>query len=116
MQIMLDTRLKDLSQTFAGAFSQKNINDIGNLMHENFRLFDPVLRNLSGRDNVLRAMQKDFNKFQDIQYIAKNIYQDGNTTIIDFEIRLDDILLRGVDIMKWEQEKMVSLDCYYTEL
>ena len=113
MQIM--SELKTLSEDFTTAFTNKDCTALASLMHEDFVLFDPVLKVVSGRDKVMSSMKNDcFDKFQNVSYVPLNIYEEGNTTIIDFEITLDDTSLRGVDIVKWEDGKMKSLDCYYT--
>ena len=47
-----------------------------------------------------------------MDFSAKNIYQDGQTTIIEFILKLDDTVLTGTDIIEWEDNKMKELRAY----
>lgn len=105
--------LKELSYQFGEYFSQKNIQGLSSLMADEFALFDPALKWVKGKENVLKILQEGFDQHHHVSYQTLASYQDQNTTILRFEIIMDEKKFVGVDFMKWKEDKMVELICYY---
>lgn len=105
--------IKDLTIQFAKFFSNKDADSIGMLLADDFSLFDPSLQWLHGKETVLNMLKKQFDEITTIAYEVVNAFQDGNISILEFKISLDDLVLYGVDFMEWENGKMVELRCYY---
>ncbi|ALM08449.1 ketosteroid isomerase [Sediminicola sp. YIK13] len=104
--------LKNLTEEYIQAFDNKDINSLKALLTEGFILEDPVVQKVVGRDNALIKILEIFNGSENLSFKAKNIFQERNTTIIEFVLTLDDVILKGVDILDWEQYKIKQLRAY----
>ena len=104
--------LKELTEKYIEAFDSKNLDKCAELFTENFALEDPVVRRIEGKVEVLKAIKSIFDSCTKLDFSAKNIFQDGQTTIIEFILKLDDTVLTGTDIIEWENNKMKELRAY----
>jgi len=104
--------LKRLTQDYIEAFDNKDINKISALLDNEFALEDPVVKRIEGKVAVLQAIEEMFNSCNTLSFQAKNIYQDNQTTIIEFVLKLDEMQLTGTDIIEWENNKMKELRAY----
>ncbi|MDD4855878.1 MAG: nuclear transport factor 2 family protein [Sulfuricurvum sp.] len=100
--------LKDLTKQYVDAFNSKNIDKIVTLFADNFALEDPVVKRIEGKKEVLVAIQGIFNSCERLSFEAKNIYQDNQTTIIEFTLKLDETILTGTDIIEWNDNGTMS--------
>jgi len=104
--------LKELTKKYIDAFDSKDLDKCAELFTEDFALEDPVVKRIEGKDKVLEAIKGIFDSCKNLSFKAKNIYQDNQTTIIEFVLKLDDITLTGTDIIEWEDNKMKELRAY----
>ena len=104
--------LRELTKKYVQAFNSRNIEKVAELLIEDFSLEDPVVKRIEGKSKVLEAIKGIFNSCQELSFKAKNIYQDNDTTIIEFVLILDSTVLSGIDIIEWEGEKMKELRAY----
>lgn len=105
--------LKELTKQYIDAFNSKNIDKVAELFADNFALEDPVVKRIEGKKEVLAAIQGIFDSSQELSFQAKNIYQDNMTTIIEFILQLDEMVLTGTDIIEWNvQGQMSELRAY----
>ncbi|EOH2732877.1 nuclear transport factor 2 family protein [Campylobacter jejuni] len=104
--------LKKLTEKYINAFNKKDIKEVANLLNENFVLGDPVVKRIEGKEECLKAIENIFNSCKELSFSAKNIFQDKNTTFIEFILMLDETRLEGVDIIEWYNEKIVELRAY----
>lgn len=105
--------MKRLALEFAKFFTQKNADAIGELLSDDFALFDPALKWVKGKSSVIQVLEKQFKETEFVQYEVIRAYQDKNTTILEFKITMDRLVLHGVDFIEWKKNKMVELRCYY---
>ncbi|MDN5053007.1 nuclear transport factor 2 family protein [Aliarcobacter butzleri] len=104
--------LKELTKRYIEAFDNKDLDKCAELFTDDFALEDPVVKRIEGKDEVLKAIKGIFNSCTILNFSAKNIYQDNQTTIIEFVLKLDDTILTGTDIIEWEDNKMKELRAY----
>lgn len=104
--------LKELTKIYIEAFDTKDLQKCSELFREDFALEDPVLKRIEGKEDVLKAIENIFNSCKKLEFIAKNIYQENQMTIIEFVLKLDDTVLTGIDIIEWEDERMKELRAY----
>lgn len=104
--------LKMLTERYITAFSKKDINSISVLLDAKFSLEDPIVKRVEGKLASLEAIQKIFLGCEKLNFKAKKIYQDGNSTIIEFVLELDGVKLEGVDIIEWKDGLMCELRAY----
>lgn len=105
--------IKDLSLEFSRLFNNKDAAGIGTLLMDDFATYDPANKWVRGRKNLVNMLDKLFRETRHVKYEVLNAFQDGNVGVLEFKITLDDQILDGVDIMHWENGKMVELRCYY---
>ncbi|WP_323596053.1 nuclear transport factor 2 family protein [Aliarcobacter butzleri] len=104
--------LKELTKKYIEAFDNKNLDKCAELFTDDFALEDPVVKRIEGKVEVLKAIKGIFDSCKTLDFSAKNIYQDSQTTIIEFALKLDDTVLTGTDIIEWEDNKMKELRAY----
>ena len=104
--------LKNLTEQYILAFSNKDLNAISVMLADDFVLEDPVVKRLKGKVAALEAISNIFTGCSRIEFFAKNIYQDGDTTMIEFVLILDDTRLEGMDILNWRDGKLQELRAY----
>jgi ketosteroid isomerase-like protein len=104
--------LKELTKKYIKAFDSKDLDRCAELFTDDFALEDPVVKRIEGKEEVLKAIKGIFDSCATLDFSAKNIYQDGQTTIIEFILKLDDTVLTGADIIEWENNKMKELRAY----
>lgn len=104
--------LKELTNKYIAAFDNKDIESISNMIKDDFILEDPVVKRIQGKDAVLETIQGIFNSCDKLDFKAKNIFCDDNTTIIEFILDLDGTVLEGIDIIEWDGNIMKELRAY----
>ena len=104
--------LKDLTRAYVAAFNAKDAAGCAALMTEDFALEDPVVKRIEGRVAATDAIRGIFGSCQMLSFTARNIYRDGDTTLIEFVLTLDDKVLTGVDLIEWRGDKMKELRAY----
>lgn len=104
--------LKELTHKYIEAFDSKNLKSVAVLLNDDFALEDPVVKKIEGKAQVLEAIRSIFDSCQTLSFRAKNVYQDGQTTIIEFVLQLDEETLTGTDIIEWQDDKMKELRAY----
>lgn len=104
--------LIDLTKEYIKAFDSKDLDKCAELFTDDFALEDPVVKRIEGKLNVLKAVKGIFDSCNNLDFQAKNIYQDNQTTIIEFVLKFDDTVLAGTDIIEWQDNKMKELRAY----
>jgi ketosteroid isomerase-like protein len=104
--------LLELTNKYIDLFSAKDINGIADMLSEGFILQDPVVKRIEGKNLGLVEIEKIFKGCKHINFSAKNIYVHNNTTLIEFNLKIDDVALEGVDIIEWRDNKIVELRAY----
>lgn len=104
--------LKNLTQNYIKAFDAKDLDAVAAMLDENFVLEDPAIKRVEGKIEALKAVQNIFNSCKELEFKAVNIFVEGEVSIIEFNLRLDSTLLKGVDIIKWQSGKMLELRAY----
>lgn len=104
--------LKELTKNYIEAFDSKDLDRCAQLFTDEFALEDPVVKRIEGKIEVLKAIKGIFDSCNILKFNAKNIYEDDQTTIIEFTLKLDDTNLTGTDIIEWEDNKMKELRAY----
>ncbi len=102
----------NLTEKYMKAFSDKDLNEISNLLHEQVVLEDPQVIRLEGKVAVIKNIDAIFKSAENISFVARNIYQDKTTTIIEFIININETRLTGVDVIEWKENKIISLRAY----
>lgn len=99
-------------ENYIAAFDNKNLDAVAVLLADNFVLEDPVVKRVEGKENALRAIQAIFSGCNQLQFKSRNIFVDGQTTLIEFSLDLDNMHLEGVDIIEWHDGKIAELRAY----
>lgn len=104
--------LKTLTEKYVHAFDQRLLSDVVEFFDRNATLIDPSVH-LTGVENIEAMITDLFSKNKNLHFFAKSILAEEKKSIIEFELTLDDKLLRGVDIIEWNKEGKISrLDAY----
>ncbi|EOG9652524.1 nuclear transport factor 2 family protein [Campylobacter upsaliensis] len=104
--------LKNLTKAYIKAFNDRNLESVGALLDEDFILQDPAVKRIEGKQKALEAIESIFSSCKNLSFSAKNIYEDGQTTFIEFILKLDEVKLEGVDILEWQGDKIKELRAY----
>ncbi|HEC1548523.1 TPA: nuclear transport factor 2 family protein [Campylobacter upsaliensis] len=104
--------LKNLTKAYIKAFNDRDLKGVCALLDEDFVLEDPAVKRIEGRQKALGAIESIFSSCKNLSFSAKNIYEDGQTTFIEFILKLDEVRLEGVDILEWQGDKIKELRAY----
>ena len=108
----MSVQLKDLSRAYVAAFNAKNAARCAALMADDFALEDPVVKRVEGKEAAMRVVEGIFASCNKLSFVARNIFADGDTTLIEFVLTLDDKVLTGIDLIEWRNGKMHELRAY----
>lgn len=100
------------TKAYITAFAAKNLKAVAELLTDDFVLEDPVVKRIEGKQAALAAINNIFNTCQRLDFSARNIFCSEQTTVIEFALQLDDVLLTGTDIIEWRQGQMAELRAY----
>lgn len=101
--------LKQLTQDYIKAFGSKDLAQLNSMLHSDFTLIDPEIKKvhsngLKGKEACLKAMEQIFKNCDILIFKAKNIFICDNASLIEFSLKIDSVLLEGVDIIEWERQ------------
>lgn len=104
---------RQLTLSYIKAFNDKNIDEILLLCDENIYLKDPSNELFNKKE--LKDFLLEFFK-NDISFSAREVITNDETkddhSVIHFTLKVNNQILDGVDIIKWENNKIVSLTAY----
>mgnify|MGYP005822059905 CR=1 FL=1 len=105
----MNNSLRNLTKTYVAKFNDKDIPAILDLIEDDFELTDPA-NHIIGKEGFKEFLSTFFEN--DICFSFQEILVDGDTSVIHFTLRVNDILLKGVDILKWRGGKIKLLTAY----
>lgn len=103
--------LNELTELYIKAFNNKEIGVVATLFHDNATLTDPNV-SVFGRKEVISIIKSIFDSHKKLEFKAKNILFEDSTSIIEFELILDNHIFIGVDIIDWNYDKIINLRAY----
>ena len=106
------TDFKALTCQYMERFAAKDLAGVMALFHPDAGFEDPVVKRLDGAAAIREAYTALFSAFTHISFTARNIYQDGNTVIIEFVLVADELCLAGTDIIDWDSGRIRELRAY----
>lgn len=104
--------LKQLTEQYVLAFNKKDLATIEMMLANNFSLEDPVVKRVAGKGPALDAIAKIFAGCHYLTFVAKGVYVDGKTSLIEFSLDLDSTHIEGVDVIVWDGVLMESMRAY----
>jgi len=104
--------LRELTAEYVEAFGTKDLDRCAALMAESFILEDPVITRVEGKEAALRVIAGIFDSVKSLKYRARNIFVDGNTSLLEFVLDADGKTLIGVDVIEWVDGKMTYMRAY----
>jgi hypothetical protein len=108
--------LKELTEQYVSSFNNKDLKHIETMLcGDGCTLVDPE-NVFSGKNAVLNEVSRIF-QFNTLKFVAQNIYtlETENTSVIEFDIQLDDLYLQGIDIIEWQDNKIFAIRAYVNE-
>ena len=100
---------KQLTLKYINAFDAKDIDKVLNLCSDDIYLKDPENEIFNKTD--LKNFLTNFFK-NDISFTASKIICEQNTSVIHFKLSINGEMLKGVDIIDWQDQKIRSLVAY----
>jgi ketosteroid isomerase-like protein len=101
------------TRNYIAAFDSKNLQEVSQMLDEEVVLFDPANpEGLFGKVAVLKMIEEIFKQFEKLNFLAKNIFFDGDNAIIEFALELNEKKLQGVDIIVWNGNRIKELRAY----
>ena len=94
----------------------KDIEIISSLLSNEFTLSDPSVT-LHGKNDVLEYISGIFDSSEVFSFEERNVFVDGKYSIIEFELKINNTVLIGTDVISWgNQDKMLSMKAYLYEV
>ncbi len=60
---------------------------------------------------MFRSYKNIFDSCENLNFRAKNICRDSQTTFIEFDLTIDSTKLKGFDIIEWQNNKRNTRVC-----
>ncbi|KGD76890.1 hypothetical protein ID10_09840 [Pantoea agglomerans] len=104
--------VKKLTEKYIAAFNAKSLHDVVDMFDRNATLIDPVNHKI-GQENIRSMLVQLFSETKLLEFKALSVLAEQNRSVIEFELKLDDKLLKGVDIIDWNNKgHIVKLNAY----
>lgn len=98
----------DLTRKYIRVFDQKRVDLVGDFFSPEFKLIDPSV-SISGKDEAVKYIEGIFNNSNNLHFTEKDIHISNDlVSIIEFELIIDDSVLSGVDVIKWNDDLTMS--------
>jgi len=101
-----------LTKNYIKAFNDKDLKALSALFDEHVVLEDPIVKRVEGKAAVISTIEGIFKNNTQLSFQARNIFVDGDTSLIEFHLKLGDLLLTGVDVIEWRNGKLCELRAY----
>ena len=107
------TNLINNTKEYIKAFDDKNLSLIEDFFNQDAILFDPANpEGVKGKENIMNMISDIFKEHDNLSFIDNNSLFDQEPTRREFEMNLGQKKLVGVDIIKWQEEKIKELRAY----
>jgi len=104
--------VKKLAEKYISAFNAKSLHDVVDMFDRNATLIDPGNHKV-GQENIRSMLVQLFSETKHLEFKALSVLAEQNRSVIEFELKLDDKLLKGVDIIDWNNKgHIVKLNAY----
>ena len=110
------SRMQSLARQWAGAFSERNLAALEELLADGVRFTEDEIGKAEGKPAALEVLRDSFESCSQMRYEVSRVHISGETTLIEFEETRDTKQLRGVDILAWSGGKVASLRRYANPL
>ena len=109
----MNDKLKEITETYIKAIDEKDLEGVLALSADNFTLTDPD-NFIDGKVAWGEFLEVLFNN--EITFKGIDVMADEDTSLLHFDLKVNKMHLRGVDVIKWENNKMISLNAYLYEI
>lgn len=108
--------IRALTHAYITAFHNRDIESVAALMHEDFVLTDPENEALGPRDRVLRFISDLFDRAgNSLAFRPQTVLVDGAHSAIEFELTIGQDFLEGIDLIEWQDGRMISMRAHLTQ-
>lgn len=108
-------QLQLLAYKYFESFSHKDLKRLESLFDDEITLFDPIVKNVIGKNNVLNINKDIFDNCKNITICKQDIFIDVKKMIIigEIEFNCDETKINVVDIIKINMDmKIESITAY----
>lgn len=106
--------IRKLTEDYVAAFDACDLDQIAEFLEEGFELTDPDVMALTPKKKVLQYIKELFDAHESLNFQAHSILVDGDASVIHFTLRLDTVVIDGVDLIRWKSGQMISMNAYLT--
>ena len=104
--------IRKLTEKYVSAFDARDLDKVASFLADDFELTDPEVKELTPKKDVLQYIEDLFVSKETLSFRAHNIFVDGNTSVIHFTLKLDSLILDGVDLVTWNADRMTHMTAY----
>ncbi len=100
------------SRIYAQFFDLKNIAGVFAILADDAHLTDPNA-DIHGRDSIIAYIKQLYAKYPKLIFTVRQVIAEGDSSVIEFELKLSDSeKLHGVDVIAWNEGRIVTLRAY----
>ena len=104
--------IEALTRLYAGFFDVRNLAGVSALLHDDFALEDPSVKQIGGKKMVIAYIKDIFDTNPDLRFEVRNVIVDDTKSVIEFKLRIGGKQLKGIDVIEWQGRKMAELRAY----
>lgn len=106
-----------LTADYIAAFNACDIDSVSLLLADDFSLTDNVVTDLTPKGKALSFINDLFKQANHtLNFKPRKIYVCDQTTLIEFDLKLNGMNIQGVDIINWRGSKMTKMHAYVNVL
>jgi ketosteroid isomerase-like protein len=101
------------TKSYAAAVNDRNFAAVAAMLAEDVQCSDPLVSELTPKSAVVDFYRQQFElPIKQFEFIPRNIIQQGDTTVMEFDMVVEGATLKGVDVIEWNEGLIVNLRAY----
>ncbi len=105
-------KIKILTELYIKFFNQRNIAAIEAMLAPEVVLDDPTIGLLEGKKSVSDFIKSVYKEQTSLEFSSQTVLASELHSVIEFQLKLNSDVLKGVDLIEWNDGKIISLRVY----
>ena len=101
-----------LTEAYVKAFDAQDLDKLAGMLAEDAILYDPSVGEVKTKKSILEFVAQIFTENDRLNFVAKRVVVDKEQSVIEFLLTLGSTVVKGVDLIAWENGKIKRIDAY----
>lgn len=108
-------KIKEITEAYFTAFVAKDLDKLAAMFTDDVILFDPIIKEVKGKEKVLEANKGIFDSANQIKFVFKRIFIDTDANVATGELKIDfdGKIIEVTDIIEYNDDgKILKITAY----